>query len=83
MGINDDLDLLLQDFPAKRQGASANELHAKAARKSPFAKFVGSMQDPVNHGHVAQYSCRAPPARATIPHSKTNSQNIGTPRDKG
>jgi hypothetical protein len=49
---------LLHAFPAQRQGASTDDLHVKAANILPLVEFARFKQDPINHGHSAQYLYR-------------------------
>ncbi len=42
-------------FSCRRQGASADKLHVKAARFLPLVGLARSKQDPINRGHGAQY----------------------------
>ena len=50
----------VQASPAKRQGASADKLHAKPAEILSLVGLARSKQDPVNRGHGAQYLQCAP-----------------------
>ena len=58
--------LLLHNFPAKRgKVRPADKLQVNAAKFLPLVRLARSKQDPINHGHGAQFLHRPPPARAT------------------
>ena len=54
--------LILTPFSCRRQGASADKLHVKAAKFLPLVGLARSKQDPINHKHGAQCFHRPPPA---------------------
>ncbi len=60
------LILILTRFPCRRQGASADKLHLKAAKFLFLVGLARSKQDPINSGHGAQYMYRPPLAGANL-----------------
>ncbi len=52
------LFLLLHALPAEGKVRSADKLHVKAAKFLPLVGLARSKQDPINHGHGAQYLYR-------------------------
>ena len=55
---------IITRFSCRRQGASADKLHVKAAKFLPLVGLARSKQDLFNRGHGAQYLYRPPPAGA-------------------
>ena len=47
--------IIITCFSCRRQGASADKLHVKAAKFLPFVGLARSKQDPTSRGHGAQY----------------------------
>ena len=56
--------IIIARFSCRRQGASADKLHVKAAKFLPLVGLARSKQDPINRGHGAQNLYRPPPAGA-------------------
>ncbi|EIE22539.1 hypothetical protein COCSUDRAFT_33311 [Coccomyxa subellipsoidea C-169] len=56
--------IVITRFTCRRQGASADKLHVKAATILPLVGLARSKQDPIIRGHGAQYLYRPPPAGA-------------------
>ena len=56
--------IIITRFSCRRQGASADKLHVKAAKFLPLVGLARSKQDPINRGHGAQYLYRPSPAGA-------------------
>jgi hypothetical protein len=59
-----ELIFFLHAFPVKRQVASTDKLHVKAATFLSLVRLARSKQDPINRGHRAQCQHCPPPARA-------------------
>ncbi len=56
--------IVITRFSCRRQGASADKLHVKAAKFLLLLGLARSKQDAINRGHGAQYVHRPPPAGA-------------------
>ncbi len=52
--------IIITSFSCRRQGASADKLHVKAAKFLPRVGLSRSKQDPINPGHGAQYLYHPP-----------------------